>query len=396
MVFISTGELAEKWRISESRIVRLAKAGRIPGARLVGKSWIFPPDAEKPEDGRRKENKAGARESTFRFPMYLYALYSKAELENSFSADERTLYEGERLFFRGAYQQCSDMLSPLSETTADRYVQFGALYHVCLASVYLRRCGWAFSVYNEIQALYLRETAHKAEIGFLIRNLESYFVGNSSYIENFRLDMQTPYPLHMREYLLLECAYSDMLKAQYKAVPVSPQPYEIVLQTDRDRFSPLAMLTMHLYLASICGSCGQSERSVYHVRESCRIAKAYDMEYAGVSFMSKYMLSTYKRALLGEDPAQLTRLRAISDDMFEAFSHLFAFAGKHSLLHILDSTDSMLVSFAIKEMTNKEIASVLHLSMNTVSKKYSVLLEKTGTHSKKELADWYVKTIRDY
>lgn len=395
MDLISTKELAERWQISESRIVRLAKAGRIPGAELVGKSWIFPPDTEKPADRRRKENKLEAQ-NVFRFPLYLYSGYSEEEIKKEFTADERALYKGELLFFSGEYQKCHDLLTVLAGSTTDRYVRFGALYHLSLASVYLYRCGMANYYYYEIRSLYINETAHKKEMDFLIRNLESYFVGNNYYIEDFRIDMQTPYPPHMREYLLLECAYSDMLRAQYKSVPVNPQPYEIVLQSDGDRFSPLSSLTMHLYVGAICRTRGQSDRSVYHISRSCQIAREYDLEYSSVSFMSKYLQDTYKKALQEQYPDQLIRLNEISDEMFKAFHDLFDFYGKNSLLHLLNSTDSMLISFAIKEMTNKEIASVLNLSMNTISKKYSVLQEKTGTHSKKELADWYLRTLKDY
>lgn len=61
--------------------------------------------------------------------------------------------------------------------------------------------------------------------------------------------------------------------------------------------------------------------------------------------------------------------------------------GESSLLHTLNATDSMLISFAVRKMTNKEIASILHLSVNTVSRKYTALPEKTDTHTKQEPED---------
>ena len=43
-----------KWNITESRITRMCRDGRIPGATKKGKSWLIPADAKKPADKRIK------------------------------------------------------------------------------------------------------------------------------------------------------------------------------------------------------------------------------------------------------------------------------------------------------------------------------------------------------
>ncbi len=56
--FISAPEAAAKWGISERRVQILCKANRIQGVSKIGYMWLIPKDAEKPTDGRRKnENK---------------------------------------------------------------------------------------------------------------------------------------------------------------------------------------------------------------------------------------------------------------------------------------------------------------------------------------------------
>ncbi len=42
---------------SERRVQKLCKENRIPGVARFSCIWLIPKDAEKPEDGRRKENK---------------------------------------------------------------------------------------------------------------------------------------------------------------------------------------------------------------------------------------------------------------------------------------------------------------------------------------------------
>lgn len=56
MDYISTNEIAEKWGISQRRVAFLCEEGRISGAMKVGKTWVVPANALKPEDGRRKHS----------------------------------------------------------------------------------------------------------------------------------------------------------------------------------------------------------------------------------------------------------------------------------------------------------------------------------------------------
>lgn len=53
MEFLSTSEIAEKWKISRRRVTTLCMQGRIEGAVLKGNMWLVPENAKKPEDPRR-------------------------------------------------------------------------------------------------------------------------------------------------------------------------------------------------------------------------------------------------------------------------------------------------------------------------------------------------------
>ena len=52
MDLLSAKEVAEKWNISQRRVVALCLKGRISGAQIVGNSWVIPKTAKKPEDAR--------------------------------------------------------------------------------------------------------------------------------------------------------------------------------------------------------------------------------------------------------------------------------------------------------------------------------------------------------
>lgn len=54
MEFMTTKEAAKLWGISQRRVAILCEQGRIEGVKKAGIVWLIPPDAQKPEDARRK------------------------------------------------------------------------------------------------------------------------------------------------------------------------------------------------------------------------------------------------------------------------------------------------------------------------------------------------------
>jgi DNA adenine methylase len=61
MDVMTAKEVAKKWNISQRRIAVLCSENRIAGAKRMGKMWLIPKNAQKPEDGRttRFEPSAG-------------------------------------------------------------------------------------------------------------------------------------------------------------------------------------------------------------------------------------------------------------------------------------------------------------------------------------------------
>ncbi len=57
MDYITTKEAAEKWGISDRRVLQYCNAGRIKGAVKMGNTWLIPQNVEKPIDGRTKKDK---------------------------------------------------------------------------------------------------------------------------------------------------------------------------------------------------------------------------------------------------------------------------------------------------------------------------------------------------
>lgn len=55
MGFMTAGQAAEKWEISQRRVQVLCAQNRIEGVFKLGDNWAIPENAIKPEDKRKKK-----------------------------------------------------------------------------------------------------------------------------------------------------------------------------------------------------------------------------------------------------------------------------------------------------------------------------------------------------
>jgi len=56
MEYLTVKEAGEKWGITGRMVTHYCVAGRISGAVKKGNLWLVPVNAEKPFDGRKKDN----------------------------------------------------------------------------------------------------------------------------------------------------------------------------------------------------------------------------------------------------------------------------------------------------------------------------------------------------
>ena len=53
MGYITAGQAAKKWKISQRRVHILCAENRIEGTFKLGEAWAIPENAEKPDDNRK-------------------------------------------------------------------------------------------------------------------------------------------------------------------------------------------------------------------------------------------------------------------------------------------------------------------------------------------------------
>lgn len=57
MDYMTTKDASTLWGISDRRIQQLCNSNRVKGAVKMGNTWLIPKSAQKPADGRYRENR---------------------------------------------------------------------------------------------------------------------------------------------------------------------------------------------------------------------------------------------------------------------------------------------------------------------------------------------------
>lgn len=104
MNFLSVSEIAKLWNLSERSVRNYCADGRIPGAYLVGKTWMIPSDAVKPDRKARVSNNKKTlldilkleKESNLKGGMYhkvqIELTYNSNHIEGSRLTHDQTRY----------------------------------------------------------------------------------------------------------------------------------------------------------------------------------------------------------------------------------------------------------------------------------------------------------------
>lgn len=58
MEYLTSADCAKKWNVSQRRVAIYCKEGRIEGTVMMGRMWMIPKGAEKPEDPRKTKKNA--------------------------------------------------------------------------------------------------------------------------------------------------------------------------------------------------------------------------------------------------------------------------------------------------------------------------------------------------
>ena len=103
MEYESVAKIAQKWGLSERSVRNYCAQGRISDAKLIGKTWYIPADAEKPERAKKKqdspsllqilrEEKSAGRRGGIYHKVQIDLTYNSNHIEGSRLSHDQTRY----------------------------------------------------------------------------------------------------------------------------------------------------------------------------------------------------------------------------------------------------------------------------------------------------------------
>ncbi len=384
MEFISVKEAARLWGIDTSRIGRLARSGRIEGAKIVGRNWLIPKNAPKPLDGRTKKAKEEQTAHFFRFPLYIN--FPEDSFVPPLSPEEVRLRQAQVDLFACEFQKAKTAFEELAENAGSIYVKLCAQFFMCVLSVeYDNHISWE-TYYFGMNHLLSGDFPHKKEMELFLTWLD-FIIGQFGRIPE-KLNTDPAYEYHSSAWYmnaLLSAINYDGNNSETTNTKCT-EPFDTLCRLmERDGYYVEAQ-ELHLLLFIYHYSANNKESIQYHLRQAVRLAYEHGLLFR-VADAEAYYTDAFNEVLVEYPEAFADRIRQTSDIIFERFSCFAEKNTKTSVYAKLSKSDYRYVFYAIESFTNKKIAGICGVSERTVANRYNKIYEKLGVKSKPELVE---------
>ncbi len=397
MAYINITTAAENWGITPRRVQELCKTGAIDGATRFGRAWMIPDTAEKPADGRKKEIKGNALAAAAPLRTAMPLLNTPYEPGNAKKAaeamsdpDSRSIALGEYFYFSGHSARASDYVEPYL-THEDLALRLSACWIYAYANLALNRIDNARLALAQLQAVLasLDETippAHQAlavciSTGasvLLHLPLPKILSPLKQYIHKM--------PAGLRLFVLYIEAHHSYLNEQYGAA-IGIAETALALESE---LYPIPSIYLHLVATMGYINLRHVEQARDHLLEAWKIAQPDDMieafgEHHGL--LGGMLEAVIKK----EYPEDFARVIAITYSFSAGWRKIHNPDTGHTVADDLTTTEFAIAMLAARDWSNKEIASHLGISVNTVKLHVSSALQKLSISQRKELAKFMLK-----
>jgi len=381
-LYLSAKELAEKWGVDRSLVLRHAKNGRIEGAVQFGSNWMFPADAQKPIDCRGKRDATFlSKKGAFRFPIYLN--FEENAYRPSLTEEERLLRLAQIDFHACRFAEAIEKLIPLSERAENRYARISALYYLCFASIY-GDDGNFDATQRMLNDELSKDFPYKKEMMLFRYMLDANLGFYKPILDDFGIDPE--YRYHPSAYHALSLVsiipiengdFSILSRLRYDT-------YELICQQMEHDGHFIEAQKLHYLLLVLYQLKQDKDRMLFHTRKGLEIAVEREFYWYAATYEHFYPNIT--RKALEDFPQEFSDTIHALGNAFQKKIVRFDLSLKNQTYFTLLSNKEYEYAFLANQgYTNRQIASKLHVSEKTVSKRYNEIYVKLGVKSKAEL-----------
>ena len=409
MEMMTVQQVAEKWGVSVRYVQVLCKKGKLPSALKFGLNWMIPADAERPRDGRYKENKTGS-DSTSKIVMPVQSplmtfssFYNKPgdadKCIESLAATPETqkLFAGEIAFLQGDIPKALEIVLPLLEVDADFY---GALN----VGMFLSALGvwgndnilWKKGRDRMSSAPCIDDTERKIrdlwlEITDVTISETRQNLAPSSWNEiNILPTDSIPaylfyYAKHMHK-LGIAVAREETELPDIQSMGVLRMfPYlaEPLIAQVHNSGAVLSEIYLHFLCADAYNKIGEKEKSESHLEIAVSLCLP-DKLYGVLAECRGLMSTALDECLERKDREAAKRVKRLEKQMYANWMEMV----KQTADLELSDRQKEIARLASIGLTNEEIAVRLQISSNTVKSTITMIMNKTGTSKRSEFAPY--------
>lgn len=394
MEYMPANEAAARWGVSDRQVERLLAAGRVPGATKRGGIWMLPKNAEKPRDPRtvRRTGEAVFFTLPRRCPqLIMTTLYNAPgcadEIAGSIAdADARALFNAQLAYFRCEEEEARSLAQPLLERADRPDIVLGAAFVLCLSAMFVGDAEMWSRAREKIANVRCatREAADSRD--FQLCAIDSGLYDSGSFPEWFKRGDFSPldadcYPL--ARFLFLKWLMLDIADpgAAYICGPLASQ--------SKLEGAVLSEIYCRMLMSIGFHDRGAIDRATEQIDAAIALALP-DRLYAPLAEYRSELGVLLDERLALADKAAAVAVKAHSKRLLSGWGRLTIRVRGKEYATGLTQREHHAAKLAAKGLNNKEIASRMRLSVNTVKRYLSDAIEKTGAGNRARLAAFIV------
>lgn len=391
MKYLSAKEVAIIWNISGARVRELAKKGRIPGAQVVGNSWMIPEDAIKPTDARTKNFESN--EYAYRFPLTIFGNYSDQEILQ-FSEEEKILHQAQVFYCSCDMNNAKFLLEKLVKTTENLYVRIGALYFLCFTYMHTREFFKLEDSLHSIKCLFEKNFDKKDELYCILDDLLSVFDSSRLDLTATRTDNKYKCSKNAVVFKIVTETCRELTMSLYNQTHVKPDSFELTCQYLEAEGYAIPAMYLHHYIGTMFETKNEKQEALYHYKKAVELSlenKCY-APLLGLTFSNFSLYEIVLKDFSIED-REIFESRHVA--FYEDYAKYLEETSRLSFMKKISNTDYKYINYVMIGTPNKKIAQMEGISESTVNKKLLLIYEKLGVKGKKELYKMTISSILD-
>lgn len=387
MEYITTKEASAKWGISTIRITVLANEGRIAGAQKLGKSWLIPATATKPQELKPNQSSLAKKEAKeeFSFPLYHFRPDWSYIKKEALSDQQQQLLEAEGAVLECRFDEAYKMLGDILQNPESVTTEIGCLWSAGICSIALNKPKDFNKNFFRIQMLMSKDIPHREDLQIILDSLKTYTENLSTAAKEYE------YNSNINDQCLptacLLAGYSQLTKEAMTPSSTEVSFMELNLRFVKNTGAVVVAEFLHLYMVGIYYLQNDIAQAEKHAKTAIKIA--YENKYYFPLVTYYRYLAPILAPILEEYPEDFQKLCGeLISDYNKNFSAFLSSITEYRTMSMLKDTDFPYIYAVLMNLSNNEIAERMNISPRTVKRRLDHIFKILNVGSKKELKEY--------